>query len=405
MFVNNDYQDKYYGHLLDFFSKKEKESIYFLPHIVEIEELSFFKKNSKSNGLNVIFKHDYLKISDYFFSLIMPLRLKFDKNIHFNQFNIDDLLRKDFKRNLFNTSSFFGLLNFRFVMRLKDRFPENINLFINWFENQLIDRGLNKGFNLFFDNLETKGYQGFIVSLDYNTYLCPTKIEDQLGVLPKEIHVCGKGLKKSLGRFNADLVIKTSPAFRFSHLWKKEDDFTLDFKYKNKVLVILPFLYSESIKIINKIFDIIDDKRLTNVKYSLKLHPDLNEDKLLSLVKHIPKNVKFEQRDIHDSLKDHSLIIGNNSSACNESIALGIPVIIIGDRVGISQNPIPPFTDKLLWRIVFGKEELLSAIIFYNSISNYDRQEMYKASKLIKENYFEQLSQSSVREFLNFNPN
>ena len=405
MFVNNGFKDKYYGRLLDFFTKKEKESIYYLPHIVEVDKLSFFRSKSKIKGINVIFKHDYLKISDYFFALTMPFRLKFDENISFKGINIQDLLIKDFKDNLFNSSSFYGLLNYRFVMRLKNYFPTNIELFINWFENQLIDRGLNKGFNDYFINLDTKGYQGFIVSLDYNTFLCPTKLEMSLGVLPSEIYACGRGLKNSLKRFNENLIVNSAPAFRFEHLWNNKSNLRTDSELENSVLVILPFIYSESVKIINKIHEIINDKRLKNLKYLLKLHPDLNKDELLSLIDPLPKNIKFEDRGIQDSLKDSILIIGNTSTACNEAIALGIPAIILGDSIGLTQNPIPLMTDKILWKLVFGKKELLSAIIYFISINKSDKEKFINSSLHIKLNYFEPLSHNSAREFLNFNAN
>lgn len=402
MFDNDNYNDKYYGRLLDFFTKKERQSIYYLPHIVEVNKLSFFRRKSKLMDINVIFKHDYLKISDYLFALIMPFRLKFDKKIKFKGINIENLLVRDFRNNIFNTSSFYGLLNYRFVMRLKNHFPSNIKLFVNWFENQVIDRGLNKGFNEYFEDLNTKGLQGFVVSLDYNSYLCPTKLEMKQGVLPKKIYTCGKGLESSLKRFNEDLNIKTISALRFEHLWKRQSTIDAKDKAENNILVILPFVYYESIKIITKIFEISRDYRLKNLMFRLKLHPDLNKAKLLSLIDPLPENIEFENRNIHDSFSRTILIVGNTSSACVEALAFGIPAIILGDRVGLTQNPIPLAIDKLIWRQVFGSEELLDAIIHFIFIKKTERVKLNKHSDNIKLNYFEPMSKDTIREFLDF---
>ncbi|MDC0553786.1 hypothetical protein OAO25_01010 [Flavobacteriaceae bacterium] len=402
MFDNNNYNDKYYGSLLDFFTKKERQSIYHLPHIVEVNKLSFFRTKSKLAGINVIFKHDYLKISDYLFALTMPFRLKFDKKIKFKGINIENLLIRDFANNIFNTSSFYGLLNYRFVMRLKNDFPFNIKLFVNWFENQVIDRGLNKGFSDYFKDMNTKGYQGFVVSLDYNSYLCPTKLEMKLGVLPKKIYTCGKGLKSSLQRFNENLNIKTISALRFEHLWNIESTMMVKGKQENNILVILPFVYYECIKIINKILEIRSDYRLENLTFYLKLHPDLNKKKLLSFIDPLPENIKFEKRNIHESLQNTILIVGNTSSACVEALAFGIPAIILGDRIGLTQNPIPLNIDKLIWRIVFGSEELLDAIIYFIFIKKTKQFKLIELSDQVKLNYFEPINRNAIRAFLDF---
>lgn len=402
MFDNDSYNDKYYGRLFDFFTKKETQSIYYLPHIVDINKLSFFRAKSKSMNINVIFKHDFLKISDYLFAFLMPFQLKFNKKIKFKGIHIENLLIRDFRNNMFNKSSFYGLLNYRFVMRLKNNFPSNIKLFVNWFENQVIDKGLNKGFHDYFKDLSTKGFQGFVVSLDYNSYLCPTKLEMYQGVLPKKIYTCGMGLESGLKRFNKDLNIKTISALRFEHLWKRQSTIEAKDKPENNILVILPFVYYESIKIINKIFEISRDYRLKNLMFRLKLHPDLNKEKLLSLIEPLPKNIKFENRNLHDSFKKTTLIIGNTSSACVEALAFGIPAIIIGNRVGLTQNPIPLTIDQFLWRQVFGSEELLEAIIHFIFIKKTEHVKLNKYGDNIKLEYFEPINKNTLRDFLDF---
>ncbi|HAZ03480.1 MAG: hypothetical protein A2W90_16625 [Bacteroidetes bacterium GWF2_42_66] len=404
MFVNGKFNDKYYHKLLNYFDNSEKSKIYYLPHIMNVNNLSYFISKSKEVGINVLFKHDYLKLQDYFYALSMPFRLRFvkEKGFLFKELDVKDLIYNDFKKNIFNTSSFYGLLNYRFVMRLKLRNPENIIIFINWFENQVIDHGLNKGFNDFFPNLHTKGYQGFVVSLDYNSYLCPTKLEMKLGLLPKEIFICSKGLQNSIKRYNNDLDVRIAPAFRFEHLWNRDSTEKYKFNSEKYILVILPFVYSESIKIINEIVAIATDCLFERIIFKLKFHSDLDKDKLLSLTGKLPANIKIENGKIEESFNSATLIIGNTSSACTEALACGIPVIIIGSRIGLTQNPIPPEVNKLVWKLVFNKEELSEAITEFVFSNKLNKETVSEISKEIKEKYFEPCNREAIRKFLAF---
>ena len=402
MFDDDTYSDKYYGRLWDFFSSSEQKLLYHLPHVVKIKELAFLRTRSKAMGLNVIFKHDYLKVADFVYALAMPFRLKFDGNLEFRGINVERIINRDFISNIFNTSSFYGLLNYRFVMRLKRQFPGNIKLFVSWFENQVIDRGLNKGFNDYYKDVDTKGYQGFVVSHDFNAYLCPTRLEMQQGLLPKSIYLCGTSLENSVRRFNKDLHVKTIAAFRFEHLWKSERNVSIGLYPQKTILVILPFVYYESVKIIHRIIEIVSKKAMNNLIFHLKLHPDLNKDKLLSRVNPLPDNMVFESRGINESFSNATLVIGNTSSACVEALAYGIPVIILGDRYGLTQNPIPFETDSFMWRLVFSSTDLSEAVLHFIDKQKTEQRKLLEAGDRIKQNCFEPLNRDSIRAFLAF---
>ena len=92
-----------------------------------------------------------MKISDLFFSFLHILRRRKFLNSKFNykKLDISELVWKEIK----NFNDFYsiniGLLNYKFFFRLTEK-KVNICKSINWFENQIIDKGWNLGFRKFY---------------------------------------------------------------------------------------------------------------------------------------------------------------------------------------------------------------------------------------------------------------
>jgi hypothetical protein len=399
MFSNDNYIDRYYGKLRDYFDEKELKKIYYIPTIVDFQSLSFFRESSIKRNLNVIFKHDYIKIKDYFTSINSLIKSKFYKveYYYFKGFEVSNLLSLDFHENKYNTSSFHGLLNYFFCKRLTEHYPNNFKTVLNWFENQAIDKGLNKGFNDFFPDTNLKGFQGSILSLDYNSHLCPTKLENKIGVLPKEIFICGKALQNDVKQFDDSLKVNTTSAFRFDYLWHHKSKKNS----KEIVLVILPSIHNDCVEIIENIIFLANNKDLRNINFKLKLHPDLNENNFNSLKKEFPNTLKFYKKELYFSFKITQLLIGNSSSALTEGLACGIPVIVIGSRRGLTQNPIPKSINKKFWKLVFGEAQLLNAtkeFIKREGPALIDENQQ----KSIKSNFFEPMNKTKIRRLLDF---
>ena len=94
------------------------------------------------------------------------------------------------------------------------------------------------------------------------------------------------------------------------------------------------------------------------------------------------------------------MMLGNTSSTCLESLALGIPVVIIGSQSGLTQNPIPENVNKDIWRICYTPEELSDAISHFLNISDEERDILKKIGEEIREMYFEPVTREGVRKFL-----
>ena len=70
------------------------------------------------------------------------------------------------------------------------------NIFIDWFENQQLNRSFNISRSLHYPNVKSIGYQGWIVSNNFYYFHLPTKFEKDIGSIPDEIAVIGPGLVK-----------------------------------------------------------------------------------------------------------------------------------------------------------------------------------------------------------------
>ena len=193
-FIGNDLTDKYYTGIMNFLTQEEKKNIYFLPTFYGKNDIKKLIKDLRKYPEFYIIKQDFLKLSDFFLALKYFLFIYKTKITlcFFNGTDVSSLVQEDLQNNFHFTSAYKALLNFYFVKRLKEQ-NIKIKLFINWFENQVIDKGLNKGFNSFYPTTASIGFQGFIPPKSHN-YLCayPAEYERQNMLLPDKVVVVGE---------------------------------------------------------------------------------------------------------------------------------------------------------------------------------------------------------------------
>ena len=77
------------------------------------------------------------------------------RNIFFDQYQVDDLIKSFINENRQNRSTIIAILNYYFFKRLKEQ-DIKIKLIIDWYENQIIDKGFNLGKNKFYERLSVK---------------------------------------------------------------------------------------------------------------------------------------------------------------------------------------------------------------------------------------------------------
>ena len=356
----------------------------------------------RSSSEKFIIPDDFLKLSDYFKILSHPLKIlkiKFTK-IKFLKYDISYLLNEENINNSCNHSSIFGLLNYYFALRFKN-YGIKFDLLIDWYENQLLDRGMILGFNKFHKNTEVIGYQGYVISPALHLYIYPNRSEIQDQVVPHKIAVIGEKLKSNIKEFYDGLNVIVGPAFRNQKVWEKKY-----FQEKNKIfkiLIGLPIGLKDSRVIINKLIKIERrlKEKIPELQTIIKPHPTHSVSRIKEFFDDNDlNNFIFYSGDFHRKLNESNLLITNASTVALEALAKAVPVIIIGEPNGVLQSPIPESINNIIWEICYSNEELLVAILRFKMSHNKNQEIYSQVAEEVKINFFSKVNRRSVRAFL-----
>lgn len=371
----------------DYLSKEERSLRWYAPTLVGINypsQMLKVGKGIKSCKDNFLIQEAWLKISDYlysiYYSLLIPFRLK--EIPKFNGLSFKTFILNQNFKDIASPSLMLAICKYRFIRRLSKE-KINISGVVEWNENQIIDRAINLGFKDYFKEVTVHGYQGFVLP-EYYACVQPTCLEYSLRTLPDIMHVPGKAgnaLRKSVCN---KLIVKISPAFRFSHVFNIKD---LRSKKLPIILVALPMMLSESKNIIKSIIDIEEPLKIS-VRLIIKLHPSNTiKDFLVSVPE--AKNLEITQKNMHELLEICSVMISSTSSACVEAVSVGIPVAIYGNRYGVTLNPIPENVHNEIWEVFYTKSQL---VLFINQVL------AKKSRHSIASDLFHPISKDEVRE-------
>lgn len=402
---NSTYSDRYYTGVLSSLNSDDRDNFFYLPTFVGLNILQYLKYFLKirNQSDNFILKEDYLHLRDYISAFLEMLKLRgkakkiFGAPIFFEGFEISKYLLYDIKNSFINEQTYRGLLNYKFVSRLKDSNLDICSL-IDWNENQVGDRGLVKGFYDHLPQVKIMGYQGFIVDYDYHVYLKPTENEFDKGFIPHVYHVIGNGLIHTIKEYCQKLTINVAPAFRYQHVWNYENQK----KVSRNVVISLPIENKIAFKMIKFVNEGIQGNNI-NFQLFIKPHPLHNSSKIKKYWdKH--KNQDDLKIDILNQSFEHVLsttdvLISSYSSTSIESLICGIPTIILKGFDIFDHNPIPnDINEEFLF--YSNEPRLLYDII--QKFLNYDyhkRMEFQKNGEKIRSKYFHECDPSSISQF------
>ena len=170
-----------------------------------------------------------------------------------------------------------ALLIYRFAKRLREK-NIKLRLVIDWFENQVIDKGWNAGFNKYYPNVVSKGYRGSAPPLLYIGSSTPSKVELTSGVLPSIISVIGDGYINSTKEFSCSLIVEKAPAFRYKHLWNK--NIIVSNSNKCTILIALSYFIEESVHILQLVIKALDINNTEKYSFYVSPHPTISGETL-----------------------------------------------------------------------------------------------------------------------------
>ena len=394
-FTKKNYIDRYYPNLYSYLDKTIEGNIVFVPGFPGGPQnyINLFKK-LKLSDINFLLKGDILHMNDYFYAFFSSAKVLFLRTpkTFFRGVEISSLIKSELRFFTFDYKIIEAFLNYRFVYRLnKNKF--DISTFIDWYENHLSSKGFMLGFNKFMPNVKTIAYQGIIDSAAYKINLHPTKFERLSMLTPKRFVVIGDNLINHLKEFDNKIDVCPGPSFRYNYLWDKRNH-KEDLKIFS-IFIALPISFDEANSIL-----VLLDKTLSLlprnyfIKIRVKYHPTYNISKIQKLIHIKDSRVDFVDGSFVDYIYDSSLLITGASTTCIEAMAIGVPVVVSGSKLGVMNISIPSSVPLDLYKVItkgHDLEEYIYSLMSQNNNNN--------PNKVLRKGYFKRADEASVALF------
>ena len=390
-FVAPDFIDRnrYYADLDVLSPKMDARNCWFVPTLSGFSWHQYAKaiRDLRKSGMNYLLPEDYLDFGDYAWAFMHVFRIRRLKipTVLFMGTDISSLVKEEINSLRGGLLSYSSLLNYRFAKKLK-RSDMGLNLIVNWFENQIIDKGWNAGFRRFYPETPTLGYQDFIIPSNY-IWCSPSPEEIKNSVVPQEIIVTGEGMIDSVRRFCSDVAVRVVPAVRYQQIWR-DRKFSPD---PNYFTILFPLhLNMREIGRMLELLSLVDrqigDDKL---RWWIKPHPATAPKDIGRLGKGTwPGSFSFIGGTFQERMEQSDLVVGNTSSACLETLAKGTPVIILGNPGGFTFNPISDTITDDIWSLCYTEDEVASAIRFYRQRDRETRNRHETVGRSIRERFF-----------------
>ena len=405
-FVSPEYlnNDRWYGVLWEKLNNSQKSQVFFVPTVINTSIINFFKVISslKRNERNNFIKEDYLNIEDLFFAYNHRKRVKKIQIKPFKLFGIDltEIVREEILYYEDIDSIFEALLTYRFLGGLS-RKGINIKNAYDWFEGHSIYKAWNLVISKFHKGSKKIGYRAFFKSYPLYLSTYPIQIEKVSGVLPDIFALQGEGSEEDLKEFDNSLKTFLIPAFKSEYItnWNFEENLA-----KKNILVALPISIEASIRIIKIL--IKESKKISlidkDIKIILKTHPtNSNEIIKKKLLIDIPKNYIFtEEKYFSKLLKESFTLITEASSTALESLACGVPVLIIKNNKGFTYDPLPKNLSEIIVKKVSSSNDIFSALSEFYSPSKKNRETIKKMAANIRSKYFQPVTKNGIENFI-----
>ena len=383
-FTGDTYIDRWYVEL----QSSIRNTYYYLPtfSVSPFIRIRLSKKASKDKRF--IFQEDFLKISDYFkaiYRTIFSQKIQF-KDLVLDHINLSDLFLHEQSKSRINLSTYQAYITYFSIFRFVES-GNSISVLIDWNENQLIDKALNKAIKSFSPQTITVGYRGYIVSPQF-IHMIPTPAEKRAGLLPSVYAVPGKKLVETVNEFDTTLDVKVAPFFRSLgvHIEK------ISSPQGYQIMLALPIDLNLSKMLIENINYVVK-KSKTKFQVVIKPHSNYTEAAIRAICPDINVEFLFAEEDFNTTLEKSNLMITSMSTSAMESMAKGVPVVLACQNSELYKIPIPKSIQQEIWRLTTNPDEMLKAI---SELLSLDRTFVEEKAHTIRGDYFENISDLSV---------
>ncbi len=380
-------QDRYYCGLLGTLKNAKENLPTFSPCMTGYEGLrqffSLFLETRKSNR-DFIYREDYVSTIPFLRSIVSTtLYCPKIPKINIDQIDLKNLIIDDFREQRGGANPYLAWYNYLFFKGLKKR-GAACHTIINWFENQPVDKGWNKGAHTFYPNARIVGYKGF-PECDMYVHMPVLKSEFKNKACPNEIATMGVNFKEEINRHSPLCSTSIQPAFRFQYL----HDQTRSHSAQN-ILVCLPMNENVSTYILSRIIHHVSSSKDS---FIIKRHPGGPSQQYLKIATNFPQldHISWSENSFDSEIANSKCLISASSSTCLEAILKGVPVVMVTTS-GFNYNYVPKDIPKSFIKMLDPKEDLKI------SIENLVRKD--RINKVPIDLYFKALDLKGCREFI-----
>lgn len=394
------FYDRYFPHLHEYLEKNNKQVL--IHPVFQGFWYNFFplfQKISRSKK-DFIIQENYLKLKDYIHAWLYPFHLV-NQNLvvpDFLEFDMTDIVLED-KMNVDIQNVLQAILTFRLMQRLGEN-GLKLHLFIDWYENQTLNRAIVAGIHHSFPKLKTIGAQIFIHYPNFLSF-SPSQSESQAGVVP-DILLTTSGYQCRLARaFFPSLNCIPAASLRYDHVFNEERQETADYgSHEKNILVLTSFNPDEAVELLHTVQEILTGLG-EDVKVRVRFHPDIKIEEIIKQYPEIQKDRRYSifHGSLSDGVRNASVVISKGSGSIVEAVAKGTPSIFVGNQNKLNLNPltgikIPLYTE------CYSNAEVLEALLKYLHLSDDERYEYRNMGKSIRDMFFLPVNEETLAPFL-----
>lgn len=274
-FQNGEYQDRYFNKIQNY----TKQSIYFLPDIMKnssIEWKNFVQSVDNSKEYKFIIKEKFLHLTDYIYLLgyYFYCVILSTKKYEYENIDVTPLIKESMLKGSYSMPSLKGVVNYRFIKRLKKTNIKVDNL-ISWWEGRSSEVMLQKAFRKYYPDVNSVGYLGYPpMEFGLSEYISNEQFEQNAA--PLNMTVPGSLFEEQAKQFCKEIRILKVPILRNNYSYLVSNDIN---ESQKSILVILSYFEDAAINMLHILNEYMKENK-DKFKIYIKNHPVYADKKI-----------------------------------------------------------------------------------------------------------------------------
>ncbi|MDE2493460.1 MAG: hypothetical protein KGL97_06085 [Alphaproteobacteria bacterium] len=358
-FSEGAFRDRYFPGLLGWLGPQHKHAICYVPMFYRIRNYWTLFRNIRRSPTHFLVPQDHLKWADYAFAFGHWWRVRrlLWLDVEFTGLHLAPLIRAELECGRFAQSSIAALLAYRFWSRIGKVAPELTDV-IDWYEGQAIDHATAAALNWTKVSTRLTGFLPPCSKLELS--VTPAKHEVAAGVVPSTMAVVGRGFRRNLASEIPELRTIVAPGLRHQQLssFSSRRD-----EARATILAAFPLQPPLATRMGQIAIECMAAHPSSARRWLLKRHPAMPQSELdRLLLGTLPAGAELIDGSFYDWLPHASVVIGTESSALLEAIAVGVPALCVAMGNIPTKIPFPDWADRTLWRVCYDADEINNCI-------------------------------------------